>query len=155
MKRLLPGVGILVALAAGIAWADERPNFSGDWVLNSGKSTLATKGIQSGTVRIEHKEPAFSFQRTFITKDGPDESRYDLTTDGKEKVEVSGGSTRRSRLYWEGDQLVLDEKIEMAGRTATNVVRYRLENEGKTLVAREAFRAPRVQHDNVWVFDRK
>ncbi len=131
------------------------PNLTGDWVLNIAKSKIAEAGIQAGTVRIEHKDQAFSFRRSFTTAAGPDASGYDLTIGGEEKVEQAGGQTRRARLYWEGNQLVYDEKIEMGGRTATNVVHYSLENEGKTLVARERFRAPRVQHDNVWVFERK
>ena len=155
MKRLSITTILVGALAAGGASTQNRPNFSGDWTLNLAKSTIATSGIEAGTVRIEHKDPAFSFQRTFTTKDGPDESRWELTTDGKEQVRTSGNITRRSRLYWESDTLVLDEKAEMSGRTATNVVHYRLENGGAVLVARETEITPRFRHDNVWVFDRK
>ena len=150
---------LVVVTAAGVlagAWvALQERNFSGEWVLNTAKSKIATPGIQAGTVRIEHKETAFSFQRTFTTADGPDTSRYDLVIGGSEKVERSGSETRHSRMYWEAGQLVLDEKIEIGGRTATNVVHYSLEDGGRTLVARESFRAPKLQYDNVWVFDRR
>ena len=156
-RRLILGVTMLAVFGAGagIVWAQGRPNFSGEWVLNVKKSTMATQGVESGTVRIDHKEPAFGFQRRFVTKNGPSEARYDLTTDDKEKVRTSGNVTRRSRMYWEGEELVLDEKGEMSGGTATNVVRYRLENGGAVLVARETFNGPKLKYANVWVFDRK
>ncbi len=154
-RRLILAVTTLVLSGVTIAWNQGRPDFSGEWVLNVTKSTVATPGIQSGTARIDHKEPLFVFQRTFVTKDGPDEVRYELATDGKEKVTTAGNQTRRSRLYWEGAELVLDEKIEMSGRTATNVVHYRLENGGRVLIAHEVFIVPSFKHDNTWVFDRK
>ncbi len=154
-RHLILDVLILVAFGAGTAWAQDRPNFSGEWVLNLAKTTTANKGITGGTVRIDHKEPVLKFRRTLATADGPSEGGYDLTTDGKEKVTTSGSMTRRSRMYWEGGELVLDEKIEMSGRTATNVVHYRLENGGAVLVARETEITPRSRHDNVWVFERK
>lgn len=148
-------VAVVAMLVGAIGWAADKPNFSGEWVLNLSKSTLAKRGIEKGTARIVHHEPAFSFARTFVAKDGPDDAAYELTTDGSEKVEHSGNMTTHSRLYWEGDQLVLDEKIELGERTATNVVHYRLTDGGATLIAQESFRGPRLQYDNSWVFDRK
>ncbi len=156
MGRRVGVVGFAVAVAvACVALAADRPDFSGDWTLSLSRSTLATKGIQSGTVRTVHREPKFNFSRTFVTSDGPDESSYELTTDGTEKVERSGKMTRHSRMYWDGDQLVLDEKLELGDRTATNVVHYSLADGGKTLIAKESFRGPKLQYDNVWVFERK
>ncbi len=154
-RRILTAVVVAVALVAGVAPAADRPNFSGEWSLNLTRSTLATKGIEAGTARIVHREPAFSFARTFTTKDGPDSVSYEMTTDATEKVAREGKKTRHSRLYWEGDQLVLDEKIELGGRTATNVVRYSLADGGKTLIAKESFRGPKFQYENSWVFDRR
>ncbi len=153
--KTVSSIVALAALLTGASLAAAQPNFSGEWVLNLAKSKIARPGIQAGAVRIEHKDPAFSFERTFTLADGPDSGRYDITTDGKERVKQSTAETRRSRMYWEGVELVLDEKVEKAGRTATNVVHYSLENAGRALVARESFRAPGLQYDNVWVFDRK
>jgi hypothetical protein len=144
-----------VCLAAGSALAADPPDFSGEWVLDLGRSTLVKPGIRSGSVRIVHREPAFSFARTFVTEDGPDQVSYELTTDGKEKVEASDGMTTRSRLYWQDDQLVLDETMTMGERTATNVVHYSLSDGGRTLTARESFHGPRLKYDNTWVFFRQ
>ena len=57
-----------------------------------------------------------------------------------------------SRLAWEGDVLVLHERLTAPQGEATNTVHYWLLDAGQTLEARESFRGPRLQYDNLWVF---
>jgi hypothetical protein len=158
MKRssLLLLTGLLLAAGATLAGSG-KPDLSGTWVLNLAKSRLqADFGTQSGTFTIDHKEPAFRFSRVFVAGGKSEAVSYELTTDGTEKVVQGAGRTTTSRLYWDGDALVLDEKIVLAdGRAATNVVRYSLIDGGRTLVADEKFRGPFHKHDNLWVADRK
>jgi hypothetical protein len=137
--------------------AAKKPDFSGTWALNLGKSRLQIEAkIERGTFTIEHKEPAFRFSRVFVVEGTADALSYALTTDGKEKIDKQPGRTTVSRLYWDGNVLVLDERIVLAdGREATNVVRYSLRDGGQTLVAEEKFRGPVRRHDNLWVADRK
>ncbi len=150
-------VGALAPTALLIASIREKPDLTGTWVLNLEKSRLQIEDkIESGTFRIEHKEPVFRFSRVFVVDGKEDALSYDLTTDGKEKIENGPGRTTTSRLYWDGDVLVLDERIVLKdGRQATNVVRYSLQDGGRTLVAEEKFRGPLRKHDNLWVADRK
>jgi hypothetical protein len=92
----------------------------------------------------------------FIVSGKEDAVSYALTTDGKEKIDKEPGRTTTSRLYWDGDVLVFDERIVLTdGREATNVVRYSLRDGGRTLVAEEKFRGPFRKHDNLWAADRK
>ncbi len=147
---LIP-VTLLVASAPG------KPDLSGVWTLSLEKSRLqAGARIESGTFTIEHKEPEFRFHRVFRVGGQEDAVSYDLTTDGREKVEEEPGMTTTSRMYWDGDVLVLDQKVVLKdGRQATNVVRYSLRNGGRTLVAEESFRGPFRKYDNLWVADKK
>jgi hypothetical protein len=137
--------------------AQKKPDLSGTWVLNLEKSRLQIEAkIERGTFTIEHKEPQFLFSRVFIVSGKEDAVSYALTTDGKEKIDKEPGRTTTSRLYWDGDVLVFDERIVLTdGREATNVVRYSLRDGGRTLVAEEKFRGPFRKHDNLWVADRK
>lgn len=128
MNRYRSKVALVAALclAAGVTLrAGERPDLSGTWALNLAKSRLqVNSGLDAGTLIIDHKEPAFRFSRIFVAGGKEDASSYDLTTDGKEKTVKATGRTTTSRMYWDGDVLVLDEKIVLAnGREATNVVR--------------------------------
>ena len=160
MNRLRPAGFLTVGLlcVAGMAsLAAQKPDFSGTWVLNLDKSRLQIEDkIESGTFTIEHKEPDFRFSRVFVVGGKDDAVSYALTADGREKIVKEPGRTTTSRLYWDGDVLVLDERIVLGdGREATNVVRYSLRDEGKSLVAEEKFRGPRHKHDNLWVAERK
>ena len=150
---------LLAALSAGltIAGSTQKPDLTGTWILNLEKSRLQIGDkIESGTFTIEHQEPQFRFSRVFLAGGREDSTSYALTTDGKEKIENGPGRTTSSRLYWDGDVLVLDERIVLKdGRQATNVVRYSLQEGGRTLVAEEKFRGPIRKYDNHWVADRK
>jgi hypothetical protein len=143
---------------AGMAsLAAPKPDFSGTWVLNLEKSKLQIQEkLDGASFTIDHKEPAFRFSRVFVVGGKEDALSYALTTDGKEKIVAEPGRTTTSRLYWDGDVLVLDERIVLKdGREATNVVRYSLRDGGRTLVAEEKFRGPFHKHDNLWIADRK
>jgi hypothetical protein len=157
MSRIHIVAILSLSLGALVALAQEKPDFTGNWVLNKAKSTLVKQfaTIEKGTVHIEHEDPVFRFQRTF-TFEGKDSSfGYELTTDGKEVVSDEGDSKLYSRLYWEGDALVFFTRIVAPAGEATNVVHYRLTGGGLELRAEEQFRGPKVSYDNVWVLDKE
>ena len=148
---------LLAGIAGAAAGSAGKPDLSGTWVLNLAWCQLEYPAkLDGGTITIEHKDPAFRFSRTFVAGGKDDSASYELTTDGREKVVAEAGRTTTSRMFWDGDVLVLDERIVLAdGRTATNTVRYSLHEGGRMLIAEEKFRGPIHKHDNVWVADRK
>jgi len=145
-----------ILLCTVIAASVEKPDFSGTWVLNLEKTRLQSlRGLESGEIVIEHAEPRFRFHRAFAIKGKTDSTSWQLTTDGREAVVEEGGITRKSRLFWDGDALVLDERLTAKWGEATNNVRYRLQDGGRTLVAEEQFRGSRFSYDNLWVADKR
>jgi hypothetical protein len=163
MKRTRVGVSVLFILHVVVmgtllaARAREKPDLSGTWILNSEKSRLQiTAKIDRATFIIEHQELSFKLSRVFLINGREDSLTWTLTTDGREKVTVEEGRTNHSRLFWDGEVLVLDVRIVLKdGREATNVVRYSLRDGGRTFVAEEEFRGPRLKYDNLWVAERK
>ena len=152
-SNYLPAVILLCTVIAASA---EKPDFSGTWVLNLEKTRLQSfRGLESGEIVIEHAEPRFRFHRAFVIKGKTDSTSWQLTTDGREVVVEEGGITRKSRLVWDGNALVLDERLTAKGGEATNRVRYRLLDGGRTLVAEERFRGSRLSYDNLWVADKR
>jgi hypothetical protein len=59
LARLLVAAVLLTGAAAQTLFSQQRPDFSGEWVLNRMASSLAAESaaIVSGVVRIEHREP--------------------------------------------------------------------------------------------------
>jgi hypothetical protein len=87
--------------------------------------------------------------------DEDDSLSFELTTDDKEKISLEGNQKHISRMFWEGDTLVFITRIIAPLGEATNTVRYRLKENGRTLEAAEKFRGPRLKYDNLWVLEKK
>ena len=62
-----------------------KPDFLGEYVLNRQASTLApgAAAVQSGVVRIEHREPMFRSQATFVADGKAFEYTFDRLSDGR------------------------------------------------------------------------
>jgi hypothetical protein len=154
-------VVLLLAAAVAAAAAQVKPDFSGEWLLNRQASTLPppVSNVESGVVRIEHREPSFGFHRSYVIAGAPRDGGYTIRTDGSEGTESGPqGATTTSTLRWDGPALVLDMRITGPGFEATNVVRYELLDGGKRLRATEQGRSkqlPQGNHDAIWIYDRR
>ena len=141
---------------AGESGDARRPDFSGTWTMNAGKSRLQIPPPDSSVFHIEHREPTFKLTRTHRVKGQADDTfSITLTTDGKEVIVAHSGRVIHSRCYWEGERLAFDSRIETKEGEAANVVRYSLSADGRELAAEEHFRGPTLGYDNLWVFDRR
>lgn len=151
-------VGLLAVWAAVAVAAQSHPDFSGEWVLNRQASTLPppVSNVESGLVRIDHREPSFTFHRTYVIGGTPREASFTRATDGKEVTETGPqGLPTTSTLRWDGSALVLAMRIAGPGFEATNDVRYELVDNGRRLRATEQGRSPQGSHDAVWIYDRR
>ena len=158
--RLVPplAAALFVSAGAAIIAAQARPDFSGEWLLNRPGSTLPppVSNVESGVVRIEHREPSFTFHRTYVIGGTPRGASFTRRTDGAESSETGPqGLTTVSTLRWDGAALVLAMRIKGAGFGATNDVRYELLDGGRRLRATEQGRGPQGNHDAVWIYDRR
>src|SRR2546427_13173868 len=95
--------GILLGLAC-FAIAQQKPDFSGEWTLNRQASTLSpgAAAVQSGVVRIEHRDPTFRYKATFASVSGPLQYEYELQSDGRDVGAIQNGGTTLSSLRREG-----------------------------------------------------
>jgi hypothetical protein len=143
----------LPATASG----QQRPDFSGDWTLERSVSTLQGEmsSVESGTLRIQHRDPSFGFTRTFVIKTKPIDTSFEIQTDGREVANSNRGLTSRARMEWQGSSLLLTVLIDGPRGTISNVVRYELLDEGRTLRAVEDVGGAAPRHHNVWMFARR
>jgi nuclear transport factor 2 (NTF2) superfamily protein len=138
-------------LAAG---DETKPDLSGTWELNPVRSRLEMTAPTKSTFWIEHYDGRFKLTRTHVWDGRWDTLSFEFPTDGEEHYKKSGQSESWTRMFWVGEELVLDMKLAYGGEQGTNVVHYRLADGGKTFVAAEWSHMPRKQHHNLWVFDR-
>jgi hypothetical protein len=149
-------LAVFVMLASGAA-AQGRPDFSGDWTLDRQASVLQgqSAAVDSGTMRIAHRDPSFTFSRTFIVNNRPQEASFEIRTDGAEVTRRDGPAPSRSRLEWQGSSLLLTALFTTPGGEVSNVVRYELLDGGKTLRAIEDLGGAAPPHHNVWIYQRR
>ena len=147
---------ILLAITISGA-AQEKPDFSGEWILNRQASTLSpgADAMQSGVVRIEHREPTFRYKAAFVSPTSPLQVEYELRSDGHETVGTQPGITTVSSLRWEGDALVTSWRIQRPDGEMTISFRHELLDSGRRLRAAEQLRGSGRNQDNVWIFDRR
>jgi len=117
----------------------QKPDFTGEWTLNvdaSALSPVVAPVVQSGFIRIEHREPTVSVHLS-ITMDGkPFDVRFERASN------------------WDGDALVFTDRTQTPSGELTISFRYELQDSGRRLRAAEQLRGAGREQDNVWVFDR-
>jgi len=152
---------ILLGLSA-FGVTPEKPDFSGEWILNRQTSTVSAlaKAVQKGIVRIEHRDPMFRYKAAFMSENGPMQYspspyEYELRSDGREVGFVQQGVTTLSTLRWEGEALVATWRIQRSNAELRISSRYELIDNGKRLRAVEQVRGGLQDQDNVWIFDRR
>jgi hypothetical protein len=158
MKRLLAVLPLLLFMSLlALGQQASKPNFSGTWIFNAQKSTLQDPAPSSVKFQIEQHDPHIRLSRTQVYGGQSNTWSVDSGTDGqKEVVQHSALYTSHIRMYWDGDTLVMDEKITAGdGSKATNTVKYTLADDGKTLVAVESEETPVGKATNKWVYDKQ
>ena len=155
--RIPLAAGMILGLAA-LVFAQGRPNFSGEWILNRQASTLSPIAavVQSGVVQIEHRDSTFRYNATFVSANGPLQVGYELRSDGREVGLIQEGITTLFSLRWEGDALVNRSRIQRPDGEIRISSRYELIDGGRRLRAVEQIRGgvPYQEQDNTWIFDR-
>ena len=63
MRTVLLLLVVALLAAPGLAVGQQRPDFSGEWTLDRPASSLQgdMAAVESGVVRIAHREPSFRF----------------------------------------------------------------------------------------------
>lgn len=153
------GLGLLLSISLVSAQNGKVPPFSGTWILNMQRSKVeAAHPPISGEAVILYDGKTWHFKRTHRNATGKvDRWSIDLVVGSpKLHVEKDGPLVFHSRIYRDGDGLVLAEDITASdGQKAKNTVRYTLEHDGNTLIESEKEEAPAGNETNRWVLDRE
>ncbi len=111
------------------------------------------------TLRIEQKDPQISFVRKQVYGDQSFDWKLNAAADSqKEVVQDSPGYTTASRVYWQGNAMVVDSTITASdGTKISDQVTYSLEDGGKVLegLERQTAIGGKGSAMNKWVYDKK
>jgi hypothetical protein len=146
----------LLAAAFGLAQAQAKPNFTGNWKLNAGKSDFgAMPAPDSRTDKITHEDPDLrdSFTQSGQMGEFTAEMRY--STDGKETTNTIRDNQIKSTAKWEGDELTIDGKAQFNGADVTMKDRWSLSADGKTLTINRHVTSPMGETDQKIVLEKQ
>src|SRR3954467_5088403 len=126
---------LLVPCCLGLlAAAENHPNFSGNWKMDSERSDFGSVPKPAKFARtIDHKDPKIHVITNFSTPEGPAVTDVRYTTDGQENVNTVRGSEWKSTIVWDGNSLELTSKRTINGAEITTKERWTVTNQGKVM----------------------
>ncbi len=128
-KSVLANATLLVLAATLAVAADDKPNLTGTWKLNTSKSDFSGKPMPSAlAVKIDHQDPIFKYSVTG-TQDGNEfEESGEIAIGGKESTNSNGLTLK---AHWEGKVLVVEYKSPDG--SFSGLAHDTLSEDGKTL----------------------
>jgi hypothetical protein len=134
-----------------------KPNFTGDWKLNASKSTFGEMPApDSMTYKIAHADPKLTTAVKQSGQMGEFEMQSTYTTDGKESTNQGfGGSTNKSVVKWDGDNLVIETKGQFGDNEFTMTQKWTLSADGKSLTIIQTFKSAMGEGEQKLVLDKQ
>jgi len=153
-KKVLAVLAILM-LATLPALA--KPNFSGDWKLNTSKSTFGdVPAPDSMTIKVTHADPQITNVSKQSSQMGEFEIKTSCTTDGKECAnEGFQGAPTKSVMKWDGDVLAVETQGKFGEMDFSMKQKWSLSGDGKTLTVAQSISTSMGDFTQTLVFDKQ
>lgn len=149
MKRTLCALAAVLALVVSPAVAQGKPDFSGTWTLDVGKSDFGpSPAPESMTLLVVHKDPSIKSTSSQKTAEmGEIKNERSITTDGKDNVNKlnmgqMGEQNFTSRTTWAGRTLVTTYSLDMQGTSLAVKDTWELSSDGKILTSTRVISTP-------------
>ena len=154
MKTLLAS-SVLLLLSA-CAFAQSKPDFSGEWTLNYNESKFGEnyKAPAKWVDTVRHKEPELIIDRLELTDAGKLTSLLRYTTDGAECSNSVVGNTVRSTVKWDAQALKFHHVSKFNNADITLDDKWILSPDGKKLLVNRHFEGQGIFADQTIVFDK-
>ena len=138
------------------ATAQAKPNFSGEWKLDTAKSQFAPlPAPEKRTDKIAHADPDLKVK---TTQSGPNgDVTFDLkyATDGSETTNELRGNPMKSTSKWDGETLVINTKASFGGNDITLADKWSVSGDGKVLTINRHIASPQGELDQTMVFEKQ
>ena len=157
-RRYWTGLCAAVALTLVIpAGAQAKPNFSGSWKLNAGKSDF---GQMTGPAKMERNitqaDPSLKYSIVQSSPQGGDTTTdMAFTTDGKPTTNQTPMGELTGSASWDGDVLTIVNKRQLQGLEITQTERWSLSEDGKVLTVDNKVAMPKGHVEMKIVMDKQ
>ena len=150
--------GAIAALAllavSGIVAAADKPNFSGEWKMNSARSDFGTLPPPTSFVRkIAHADPSLTIVENQSAGGAETTTTRALTTDGKISSLELNGVTAACAATWDGTALIATTTLDNVGLKFKDNMS--LSSDGKVLTSKVQIATAQGDAEITIVFDRQ
>jgi hypothetical protein len=157
---------VLVNLAVAVSVTAQgnkspKPDLTGTWQLDAGKSNAPDIGKRGETIKIVHAEPELRITRTFLANGQAISREFVYFTDGKgetnaatlflafdprhKRPEELQSVSVKSKTKWQGDKIVIrtstESRLERLRMQYLVVDEWKLSADGKTLTQTSKFQS--------------
>ena len=151
MKKLMSTL-FVIAAAAGMAMAADKPDFSGNWKMDADKSVFGPMPPPTSmTLKVTHKDPDLSVEQAQSGAQGDQTMSFKYSTDGKETTNSLMGNDVKSKANWDGKTLVIVSNANFGGADVKLTNKYSLSDDGKTLTNSLSISAPQGDFDMTYI----
>ena len=148
-------IAITLLCLAAIA-AAAKPNFTGDWKLNTSKSDFGPMPAPSSmTQKIVHDDPNLQVHSRSSSDMGDLEFDAKYTTDGKESTNTFLDNPSTTVVKWDGDALTFHMKGKFGDTEFTMKGKWTLSEDGKVLTMERHFSGSFGEGDQKLVFEKQ
>ncbi len=124
----------LLFLAASFTATAAKPNFAGEWKLDTAKSDFGDMPSPGELMKqVTHEDTKLVVKEFEAGGLGKQNAELTYVTDGSSTKNAVRGSEMTSVAKWSGDTLRINNTIAVAGRTINLSETWRLTGGGKTL----------------------
>ncbi len=145
-------VTAVLTLALATLASAQKPNFSGSWKLDGAKSDFGPQPVpDSMTMKVSHDDPKLK-----VAQSGPQgDSEMVFTTDGKEVTNQMQGMDVKGVAKWEGEKIVVNNKLDLGGTEVSFKQTYSLKDGGKVMISDMHIVSPQGEFDMKMVFNKQ
>jgi hypothetical protein len=152
-RWFLTAFALLVVVAGAV---QAKPNFSGDWKLNVEKSDFGPMPPPTTlTMKVDHTDPEVKVTTAMSGAQGDMTVDATYNTEGKETTNQFGPMQSKSTANWEGDDLVVNTKLDANGTEITIKGKWTLSADGKTLTQASHINSPQGDLDLKYVLEKQ
>lgn len=154
-RRLFAALFVCLTVGSIAAVAADKPDFSGNWKLNTGKSDFGPMPKpEKVDYVIAHKDPELNVKSTAVTQMGEVTNEAKITTDGKEFINNMRGQEIKGTANWDGKVLVVKQKLTVQGTEIVLEQKWTMSEDGKSITQEISITTPQGELKQTAVLDK-
>ncbi|MBN9657002.1 MAG: hypothetical protein J0H49_02415 [Acidobacteria bacterium] len=146
---------VLLLLTAMLGFAQEKPNFTGHWELNTAKSDFAKQPARAVRYVIMHKEPELEYEVFHDAAPGTSAGKLKYVINGQEGSVSAQGNPLKYKAHWDSAVLVVETWGKYGPNEIKLIDKWETQSGGKAVMIYRHFEGPGGPQDQKLLFEKQ